>query len=112
MNIYNIELLIKLKRRNKGNPSLTSAITKLISDLENNNFMTPNELLKVRPDADHVFGGMAYFFNMKIHRTLIIIKFDHNDAFIAWCGSHDEYELTFKNNKSVIVKWLRNNDFI
>jgi hypothetical protein len=31
---------------------------------------------------------------------------------VTWAGSHDEYELTFKNNKNTIEKWLRRNGYI
>ncbi len=71
------------------------------------------DLTKDRPDADCVYGGEFYFFNINIHRTLILIEFEENgEATVVWAGSHDDYELTFKNNRSVIKKWLRNNSWI
>jgi mRNA interferase HigB len=44
---------------------------------------------------------------------MILIEFeDDGEATIVWCGSHDEYETTFKNNKSTIKKWLNNQGLI
>ncbi len=38
---------------------------------------------------------------------MILIEFDEiGEATIVWCGSHDEYEVTFKNNKKTIERWL------
>jgi len=70
-------------------------------------------LIAQRSDADHVFGGEFYFFEIEIHRTLILIEFEENgEATIVWAGSHDDYERTFKNNKRVIKKWLKANNWI
>lgn len=70
-------------------------------------------MIKTRPDADCVYGGEFYFLNISIHRTLVLIEFEGNgDATIVWAGSHDDYELTFKNNRNVIKKWLRDNNWI
>jgi hypothetical protein len=45
--------------------------------------------------------------------VMILIEFEDNgEATIVWCGSHDEYETTFKNNKSTIKKWLNNQGLI
>ncbi len=53
------------------------------------------------------------FFNINIHRTLVLIELDENgEATIVWVGTHQEYETTFKNNKNTIEKWLRNNGYI
>lgn len=41
-----------------------------------------------------------------------LIKFEDEDATAVWIGSHKDYELTFKNNKNTIHKWLRNNGWI
>jgi mRNA interferase HigB len=44
---------------------------------------------------------------------LILIEFgEFEEAAVVWCGSHDEYELIFKNNKDVIRKWLKQNEWI
>ena len=105
--------MAKLIRKNQGNSKLMNAIKKLISDIENSEWKTPLDLIEKRPDADCVYGGEFYFFNINIHRTLILIEFEENgEATVVWAGSHDEYELTFKNNRSVIKKWLRNNSWI
>ncbi|PWH84834.1 type II toxin-antitoxin system HigB family toxin [Brumimicrobium oceani] len=88
-------------------------IRNLIDEIENGNFESPQELIKTRPDADCVHGGEFYFFDINIHRTLILIEFEENGAAtIVWAGNHDDYELTFKNNRKVIKKWLRDNDWI
>ena len=44
---------------------------------------------------------------------MILIEFEEDgEATIVWCGNHQEYERTFKNNKQVIKKWLKKNDWI
>jgi len=92
---------------------LIKSIELLIADIEEVSWRTPLELIEKRPDADCVYGGEFYFFNINLHRTLILIEFDENgDATIVWAGSHDNYELTFKNNRKVIKKWLRDNNWI
>jgi len=64
-------------------------------------------------DADCIHNDGFYFFNISIHRSLILIELDEEgEATILWVGSHDEYERTFKNNKSTIEKWLRKNEYI
>jgi mRNA-degrading endonuclease HigB of HigAB toxin-antitoxin module len=86
---------------------------KLINEIEESNWKTPLELIKVRPDADCVYGGAFYFFNINLHRAFILIEFEENgDVTIVWAGSHDDYELTFKNNKRLIKRWLKNNGWI
>lgn len=113
MNITNKYILGKLIRKNQGNIKLLKAVQQLIDDIEASNWNTPHELTENRPDADCVYGGEFYFFNINIHRTLIMIEFDENgEATIVWAGSHDDYKLTFKNNRSVIKKWLRDNNWI
>lgn len=113
MNITNKHILGKLIRKNRGNSKLLKAIQQLIEDVEESNWKTPHDLIDKRHDADCVYGGEFYFFNINIHRTLILIEFEENgEATIVWAGNHDDYELTFKNNKSVIRKWLRVNNWI
>ena len=113
MRIINKHILGRLIRKNQGNSKLKKAVQKLISDIEASNWNTPLDLIEKRPDADCVYGGEFYFFNISIHRTLILIEFEENgEATIVWAGSHDDYELTFKNNRSVIKKWLRDNNWI
>lgn len=72
-----------------------------------------NCISEIRTDADCVHNDGFYFFDINIHRILILIEFDDDgEATILWAGSHQEYELTFKNNKSTIEKWLRKNGYI
>jgi len=100
-------------KKNQGNSKLANAVEHLISDIETSNWQTPHDLTKERPDANCVYGGEFYFFNINIHRTLILIEFEENgEATVVWAGNHDDYEMTFKNNRNVIKKWLKNNDWI
>lgn len=113
MNIINKHLLGRIIKKNRGNRKLIKAIQKLIDDIENSDWKTPNDINEKRPDADCVYGGRFYFFDINIHRTLIMIEFEEKgEATIVWAGSHDDYELTFRNNKNVIKKWLKNNYLI
>lgn len=113
MRIINKHILGKLIRKNRGNSKLVKSVQQLISDIEDGNWETPHDLTEKRPDADCVYGGEFYFFNINIHRTLIMIEFEENgEVTIVWAGSHDDYELTFKNNRNVIKKWLRDNNWI
>ena len=43
---------------------------------------------------------------------MILIELEDDQATIVWCGSHDEYEKTFKNNKNTIRKWLQSKNWI
>ncbi|WP_370033267.1 type II toxin-antitoxin system HigB family toxin [Flavobacterium sp. 28YEA47A] len=71
------------------------------------------QIHEVRNDADKVHGEGFYFFNINIHRTLILIELDdEGEATIVWAGTHAEYETTFKNNKSTVEKWLRSKGYI
>lgn len=113
MDIINLKLLEKLKRKNKGNKALIASIDLLIDDFLNNNFKNQNELLIVRPDADCVHNDGFYFLDIHIHRTMVLIEFEENgEITIVWCGSHNEYEITFKNNKNTIRKWLKDREWI
>jgi mRNA-degrading endonuclease HigB of HigAB toxin-antitoxin module len=113
LKIINKHILGKLVRKNRGNSKLEKAVKQLISDIEDNDWKNPLDLTENRSDADCVYGGEFYFFNISIHRTLIMIEFEANgEATIVWAGSHDDYELTFKNNRNAIKKWLRDNNWI
>lgn len=113
MRIINKRILVKLIRKNRGNTKLEKAIVELLADIEGGNWTKPFEMLEKRPDADCVYGGEFYFFDINVHRTLILIEFEENgEATIVWAGSHDDYELTFRNNKNVIKKWLKDNNWI
>lgn len=112
MRIVGKKILLKLKKKNIGNIKLCNEIDKLLIDLEKFN---PNEhhLLDIRRDADNVHNDGFYFFDINIHRTLILIEIDEEgEATIVWAGTHQEYEKTFKNNKLTIEKWLRKNGYI
>ena len=112
MRIIGKKIIIKIKKKNIGNKKLCNEIDQLMADLENFN---PGEksISEVRNDADCVHSDGFYFFDINIHRTLIMIEFDDNgEATIVWAGTHSEYEKTFKNNKSTIEKWLRKNNYI
>lgn len=112
MKLYGIRILEKLKRKNRGNAPLKNAIDELIKTIEKENWKNPNELAKSRSDADCVHSEGFYFFNIKIHRTMILIEFEDDKATVIWAGSHKDYEKTFKNNRNVIEKWLRAHSWI
>ena len=105
--------LEKVKRKNKGNSALIKAIDQLINDIENANWKKSEDLKQSRIDADRVHNDGYYFFDIDIHRTLILLEFDEiGEATVVWVGSHQEYEKIFKNNKNTIKKWLRVNEHI
>lgn len=104
--------LLKLKKKSKGNIKLTKAIDKLIKDITGSDWNSKIELQKDRKDADLVHNDGFFFLDINIHRTMILIIFDDNEAHIIWTGTHDEYERIFKNNKTVIETWLRNKGLI
>lgn len=113
MKLSNKHILIKLQKKNRGNKKLIQSIDRLIAELESRCWDNPHVLTDLRPDADCVYGGEFYFFNINIHRTMIMIEFeDDGEMSVVWAGNHDEYEQTFKNNKNVIKKWLRDNNWI
>lgn len=112
MRIVGKNIILKIKKKNIGNQKLSKEIDKLIKDLEE---FDPNsqDIKDIREDADSVHSDGFYFFNIHIHRTLILIEIDgEGEATIVWAGTHQEYENTFKNNKSTIAKWLRSKGFI
>lgn len=113
MKLINKALLERLIKKNKGNIKLAKAIDKLIKDIEGNDWESPIELKKTRPDADNVHRGGFYFFDINMHRTMILVEFDENKrARIIWAGSHQEYEKLFKNNRKTISKWLKDSGWI
>lgn len=112
MRIVGKKLILKFKKKNIGNTKLCLEIDKLITDLENFN---PNKqsIKEIREDADCVHNDGFHFFDVNIHRTLILIELDNDgEATIVWVGTHQEYENIFKNNKLTIEKWLRKNNYI
>lgn len=104
--------LAKLKKKNRGNSKLISAIDKLISDIESADWTKKTDVKLSRPDADSVHSDGFYFFDINIHRTMILIVFEDDEATVIWVGTHDEYDKTFKGNKTTIEKWLRNQKLI
>jgi len=112
MRLTNKKALEKLKRKNRGNKPLNKAIDKLIKDIEDNEWKNQTELNESRSDADCVHSDGFYFFNISIHRTMILIEFDDGEASVVWLGNHQEYQSTFKNNKNTIKKWLKSNNWI
>lgn len=104
--------LIKLKTKNRGNKKLISAVDKLISDIESAQWTKKTDIKESRPDADCVHSDGFYFFDINVHRTMILIVFEDDEATVIWIGSHDEYDKTFKGNKNTIEKWLRNQKMI
>ena len=112
MRVLGKKIIAKIKKKNIGNKRLIQEIDKLIDDLER--FDTSKfKIEDVRKDADCVHNDGFYFFNINIHRTLILIEFDETgEATFVWAGTHQEYESIFKNNKSSIEKWLRNKGYI
>jgi mRNA interferase HigB len=105
--------LEKLKRKNKGNTKLCKEINRLIDDIQNNEWTNEKELKTSRPDADCVHNDGFYFFDINIHRTLILIEFDDDgEATIIWTGTHQKYDSVFKGNKDSIKKWLKSNEHI
>lgn len=113
MNLINRSLLERLKRKNRGNNQLIKAIDKLINDIQTNSWDSQLELKETRPDADCVHSEGFYFFNLNVHRTMVLIEFDESKrARVIWTGSHQDYEKMFKNNRSTIKKWLKENGWI
>lgn len=112
MRVLGKNKILKVKKKNIGNKKLCNAIDELISDLEG--FEPDKQIINdIRKDADCVHNDGFYFFDINIHRTLVMIELDENgEATIVWVGTHQEYEATFKNNKNTIEKWLRNNGYI
>jgi len=104
--------LEKLKKKNRGNTLLAHDIDDLLDVIEKKDWKNQDELIRDRPDADNVHSDGFYFFDINIHRTMILIEFEEGEVDIVWCGTHDEYESIFKNNKSTINKWLRKNNWI
>lgn len=112
MRLIGKQKLEKLKRKNRGNLSLTRDIDKLLNDIEKSEWKSQTELKAIRPDADCVHSEGFYFFDIAINRTMILIEFEDGEANVVWEGNHQEYEDTFRNNKSTIKKWLKDNNWI
>lgn len=107
MELFRKNKLYKLKAKNRGNTKLIKAIDKLISDVESANWTNQTDIKESRQDADYIHSDGFYFFDINIHRTMILVVFEDNEATVIWTGSHDEYDKVFKGNKATIEKWLR-----
>ncbi|NIJ51714.1 type II toxin-antitoxin system HigB family toxin [Dyadobacter arcticus] len=112
MRLEGKEILFRLLNKNRGNAKLSKAIHQLIQDLENAEISSMNEISLIRRDAEKVHSSGYYFVNIHIHRTLILVTIEDQEATIAWVGNHQDYERIFKNNKKSIEKWLKNNDLL
>lgn len=112
MELLRKHILFKLKSKNRGNTKLGKAIDELISDIENANWTKQTDIKESRLDADCVQSDGFYFFDINIHRAMILIVFEDREATVIWAGSHDEYDKTFKGNKTTIEKWLRGQKLI
>ncbi|OQX77376.1 MAG: addiction module toxin RelE [Bacteroidetes bacterium 4484_276] len=108
MDLIRKDRLLKLKRKNQGNVKLSKAIDKLIGDIESSEWKNKLEVIESRPDADRVHSDNFFFFDIYIHRVMILIAFNEHEAEIIWVGDHADYDSTFKGNKRTIETWLRN----
>ena len=112
MEIINKKILLKLRRKKIGNTQLVREIDKLIKDFENAEWNSEQEIYEDRSDADRVHSEGFYFFNIHIHRTMVLISVQESDVRIIWAGSHEDYDSKFQNNKKTIEKWLRSQNEI
>ncbi len=126
LKLINQKLLAKLQKKNKGNLKLQKAVDALTGDIKKARWKSKNEVLAARSDADCVHNDGFYFFDIDVHRTMILIEYQPSEvemdefenekengiANILWVGTHDDYERIFKNNKKTIEKWLRDHGLI
>lgn len=82
MELLRKDRLVKLKKKNRGNKKLILAIDKLILDIEKSYWKNSFDIKLTRPDADKIHSDGFYFFNLNIHRTMILIVFDEKEAII------------------------------
>lgn len=64
--------LQKLKAKNLGNKMLCAEIDKLISDFDQNDWKDEFALKEVRKDADCIHNDGFYFFDIAVHRAMIV----------------------------------------
>jgi mRNA interferase HigB len=112
MEINRKDVLIKLRNKNLSNKRLVQAIDQLITDVESYSVNTFGQLLEIRKDADKVHNAGFYFFDIHLHRILILMELVDNSITVVWTGSHEEYVSKFKNNKNTIEKWLKSKRWI
>jgi len=73
VNLINRSLLERLKRKNRGNTKLIKGIDRLIDDIQTNDWKSQLEMKETRPDADCVHSDGFYFFNINVHRTMVLV---------------------------------------
>lgn len=113
MRLTQKSILLKIQHKSKGNLKLCKAIDQLISTIEESEWKTKNEVIRDRPDVDQVHSDGFYFFDISIHRTLVLVELgEDGEATIVWSGDHDTYERVFKNSKTTIKKYLSDNGWI
>ena len=112
MRVTGKKVLLKLKFKNQGNLKLCKAIDQLIFTIEEKNWKTKEEIRADRSDADQVHTDGFYFFDINVHRALVLIQLNDNEATVVWAGTHDDYERVFKNTKNTIKKYLSDNRWI
>ena len=112
MELLGKHILSKLKKKNRGNTTLSDAIDRLVSDLESTKVQSDADFRAIRSDAEKVQKTGFYFLDIHIHRVLLLLDIKDDEASILWAGTHSEYERIFKNNKNSIEKWLRNKDLL
>ena len=129
--------LTKLSHKNKGNVKLQKCLKTFEDTVLQNVWTNQQELISngiVTFNSVHPDG--FYIADVNIHRAMVAITFvdlkeliaieagetdleeienltkELGEVDVLWIGTHDEYELTFKNNKAVIEKWLRTQGYI
>jgi nucleoside-diphosphate-sugar epimerase len=58
-------------------------------------------------DTAYMHSDEFHFFNVTIHRTMILIIFDDDEASFVWVGTQQEYETTLKKYPSVSPEMYR-----
>ncbi len=77
-------ILLKLKKKNRGNTKLVKAISQLIDDIEEAEWNDHHELKLDRSDADCVHNDGFYFFDINIHRTMVWVVFEDDVTTVLW----------------------------
>ena len=112
MDLINKKKLVKLKRKNKSNRKLVTAVDEFMKTVKEAKWKNVKEMKEEREDADHIYDNRFYFFDLNIHRAFCLVEISDKELEVLWAGTHDEYEITFKNNKNTARKWLRERQYI
>ena len=131
--------LIKFARKNRGNVILQKSIRLFQKEVSDSVWTSQQDLGSSAITFDSVHSGGFYIADISIHRAMVAITFintnelkccdklksskdesetiegkknEFGEVNVLWVGTHDEYELIFGNNKSVIEKWLRSHGHI